>query len=166
MRELRTEESRETVGEIFELVERLEQAVKSCSAAAAGGAPESSDRSRRRNKLKRYRVSQHGNARCLAERREGGRQAYPCPREACQALAAEVNDIADPVQFPVLLQRVAAQIGKELPHYLLRTCVRFWMAVTPALVLKIRTRYRPIRPSTSARDAHRAWYRLGRASDE
>jgi len=166
VRNLKTDESPETVGEIIDIVEKLEHALKSCSAAAAGGAPESSEPSRRRNKPKRYRVEQHGNAWCLAEHRAGGRQAYLCPQEVYDALVTEMSEIAEPVQFAALLQGVAGQIGKDVPDYLLRLCIRFWMGAKPALVEKIRTRYRPIRSATFARDARRAWRQLAQADDE
>lgn len=89
-----------------------------------------------------------------------------CPQEVYDALVAEMTEVAEPVQFPALLQGVAARIGKEVPDYLIRLCIRFWMGVKPALVEKIRTRYRPIRPSTFARDARRAWRQLASASDD
>ncbi|MGB9624783.1 MAG: hypothetical protein ACPMAQ_07960 [Phycisphaerae bacterium] len=102
----------------------------------------------------------------MAEYREGGRQAYLCPQEVYDALVTEMSEIAEPVQFPALLQGVAARTGKELPDYLIRLCIRFWMGVKPALVEKIRTRYRPIRPSTFARDARRAWRQLADAVND
>lgn len=61
---------------------------------------------------------------------------------------------------------MAARIGKEVPDYLIRICIRFWMGVRPALVVKIRIRYRPIRLSTFARDARRAWRQLADASND
>lgn len=62
-----------------------------------------------------------------------------------------------PVQFGGLLQRVTDRTGKDVPDYLLRTCIRFWMYMSSPMIEKARTRSWPVRPTTFTRDAHRAW---------
>jgi len=126
----------------------------------------------RTNAVKRFKKTRSGvclmhqvTAR-LSKRWRRLQSAGRCPQRIYDAPVAEMSEIAEPVQFPALLQGLAARTGKELPDYLIRLCIRFWMGVKPALVEKIRTRYRPIRRSTFARDARRAWRQLADAGND
>jgi hypothetical protein len=154
-------QSREPVAEIIEILEDLDSAWRSrptATGAAEAGSPEPRHR---RNKPKQYKVERHGNVWYLAEHREGGRQADLCPKEVYEALATEMAGIAEASPFAALLQRVSDRMETEIPEYLVRLCIRFWMTTEPPLVEKVRTRYRAIRPSRMLAEARRTWRQLG-----
>ncbi len=158
--------SRKPVVEMLKLLERLDDELRSASAASETTLSGQATPQHRRNKPKRYRIERHGNADFLAEHREGGRQPYLCPEDVYDAFAAVMAKIAEPAHFEVLLQAVTDRTGRPPPDYLLRTCVRFWMRCEPALVEKVRTRYRPIRPSRFVQEARRSWRRLAHVDKE
>jgi hypothetical protein len=159
-------ESREPVAEILDLLEKLETALRSAPAAGGSGETGPAEPRHRRNKPKTYRVEHHGNVAYLAEYREGGRQPYLCPQTVYDDLAAKMAEASEPAHFEVLLEAVSESPGRHPPDYLLRMCIRFWMGSNPPLVEKVRTRYRPIRPSKFVQESRRAWRQLAQADDE
>ncbi len=155
----------ETVVEMLEILDRLDGIVRS-TVPSVTSVPVLQDNPRfRRNKPKSYRIERHGNGFFLAEHREGGRQPYLCPQDVYDAFANQMAKAAEPAHFEVLMEGTAELLGRTPPDYLLRTCLRFWMAGEPPLVEKVRTRYRPIRPNAFSREARKAWRVLAESSD-
>lgn len=149
--------SPEPIVEMLKILDRLETTARTATSSQPAEQIAPAAPSFRRNKPKSYRIEQRGKTPFLAEYRKGGRQPYLVPQDVYEALAAEMAGSSEPAHFEILMEGVARRLGRAQPDYLLRTCIRFWMATDPPLVEKIRTRYRAIRPATFLRDARKAW---------
>jgi hypothetical protein len=155
-----TSDPQEPVGRALELLEQLDGDVRLALAKAARWPRKAPETQVRRNQPKEYRVERHGGGEFLAEHRQGGRQAFLCPRDVYEAAAAILAETDQPRHFEVLLERLSAQLGRTISEYLLRVCLRFWMGLRPALAEKTRTFYKAVRPAGMTRDAKRAWREL------
>src|SRR5512133_1837082 len=82
-----TSDPREPVAQALELLEQLDRDVRSALTKVARRPRKAPEMQARRNRPKEYRVERHGGGEFLAEHRQGGRQAFLCPRDVYEAAA-------------------------------------------------------------------------------
>ena len=104
-----------------------------------------------------YRIEETGRGSFLAEYRDPDRQPFRVPKSAHDAAAKVLVRVRSPESFERLLALTRKEANEELPDYLLRTCLRFWMNTDPPLVKRARGRYAPVRRSSFTRDTRNLW---------
>ena len=98
----------------------------------------------------------HGDV--LVEKRHGNSKDFRCPQDVYRATVQVVADSADGgVPFEDILAAVTKRLGYRPAEYLSRICIRFWLSRKPPLLLRARSRYKPIEPTKFVRQAERAW---------
>jgi len=117
------------------------------------------------SKGRKYRIDKAKGQEYLAEYRSANQQPFRCPARIYESFVDLMSRVSEPETFEKLLGQMRQKSGEDLPDYLLRMCLRFWMGTHPPLVEKNRTRYKARKRSTFKRDAFRAWRELLKPED-
>jgi hypothetical protein len=161
-------ESRQTVAEILESLEELDRLYRlSVRAQTEARQPAviGERRPSRRDLSKRFQVERTHRGLFLAEHFSSTRLPFRCPEAIYFAVVKVLESARAPVSFDVVLQKVRAASKDPLPDYLVRVCIRFWLATKPPLIEKVRACYRPLHPTRFAREAKRVWDKLAARAD-
>lgn len=121
--------SAQAVAKVLRLVGDLERELEAAHAQAA--MPIRSRGPRRSEVVSHYRVEggvRGDRSEALAEHRSSGAQPFRCPWRIYEAAARELSSAADGIGFEDLHARVNKRLGKEIPIYRIRMCLRFWAA--------------------------------------
>lgn len=159
IRALRTSpDAREPLCDALELLETIQQQLERYRQAMPPLSETARDKPRPRGKLQEYRIQTTADGQFLTERRPGHSQPFRCPRQTYDA-AAEVVAAADPaMHFDELVERLNARMGERQPDYRLRVALRFWLAGN--VILRSRTKYKPLDRRTFVETATRLWDEL------
>ena len=151
-------DAREPLCDALELLEAIQQQLehyrRAMPPAAAARAP------RARGKLQEYRIQTSDDGSFLTERRPGHSQPFRCPRATYDAAAEVVAAAEQALHFDELVERLNARVGERQPDYRLRVALRFWLAGN--VILRSRTKYKPVDRGTFRETARRMWEELAR----
>ncbi len=78
----------------------------------------------------------------LAEHRTSGAQPFRCPKETYLAVAKIIAGAMAPMKFNNLQSAADSRMGRAVPAYQLRLCLRFW--ATAGLLQHRRARFAPL----------------------
>lgn len=120
----RDPQSASSVAKVMRMLGDLE---KELEALRPREAPARSHGPRKAEVVSHYRVEngvRGDRSEALAEHRSSGAQPFRCPWRIYEATARELADATDGIGFDDLHKRV----GKEIPIYRIRMCLRFWEA--------------------------------------
>lgn len=110
-----------------------------------------------------YRRQWRAGELCLAEYRAGGGQPFMVPQSVYRAAVQAMAKVREPVSFDDLLDATAQRAGHDLPGYVARATLRFWLTRTPPFIRKVRTRYCRASPRAFKTDALQAFDALPEA---
>ena len=153
-------DAREPLCDALELLETIQAQVEQYRQAATP--PESAAKSpqRPRGKIQEYQIQTSADGQFLTERRPGHSQPFRCPRATYDAAAEVVASAEGALHFDELVERLNAKVGDRQPDYRLRVALRFWLAGN--VILRSRTKYKPVDRTSFKETARRMWDELGR----
>jgi hypothetical protein len=102
------------------ILDRLAEKLDDMGYSSGDSSKPEAERLYRRNRPKKYRIVRNKSTLCLAERTEGSKQEFLCPKDVYEALADELAEIDEPAHFDVLSEGVTRRMGRSLPDYPLR----------------------------------------------
>lgn len=152
-------DAREPLCDALELLETIQAQVEEYRQAMPP-APAARPAQRPRGKLQEYQIQASADGQFLTERRPGHSQPFRCPRETYDAAAEVVASAENALHFDELVERLNAKVGDRQPDYRLRVALRFWLAAN--VILRSRTKYKPVDRTTFRETARRMWEELGR----
>ena len=88
------------------------------------------------------------------------RPPFRCDRPVYDAVAGVLAEQTESVRIEHLLRGVRKNYRADLPDYLVRECLRFWLSRDPPLIEKVGTRYIAVYPKTLRREASKDWNAL------
>ena len=148
-------ESRELVAEVFELLETVEGEIRGLK--SAGAAKRATRPTRRGEAVENYTVQSTPQGEMLVEHRRGSSQPFRCPRRVYDATTVVVAKAVEGLHFEEIWDQVASRLKERPADYLVRICLRFWMAPDHAIVSRSRSRYHPTSATRFVPEAERAW---------
>ena len=152
-------DAREPLCDALELLETIQAQVEQYRQASPP-APPSRPASRPRGKFQEYQIQTSADGQFLTERRPGHSQPFRCPRATYDAAAGVVAATENALHFDELVERLNARVGDRQPDYRLRVALRFWLAGN--VILRSRTKYKPVDRGTFEETARRMWEELAR----
>jgi hypothetical protein len=159
---LRTsEQSREPVAAILGLLEDIDDYLKAGGAAVAEASPKLSAG---RSSAATYTIEkQRNDQEVLVEHRaNGSSQPFRVSKELYMAVAAVLAGADEPMDFEAVTLAVSKAYS-EPAEFQLRATLRFMMSVSPPLVSRERSRYRPVRKGKFETEAKNAWAALAKS---
>ena len=150
-------DAREPLCDALELLETI-QAQLEHYRQAMPPAPTPRIAPRPRGRLQEYQIQTSADGQVLTERRPGHSQPFRCPRATYDAAAEVVAAAESAMHFDELMERLNAQVGQRQPDYRLRVALRFWLAGN--VILRSRTKYKPVDRRTFVETARRLWDEL------
>jgi len=91
-----------------------------------------------------YRIEAGKRGPCLGEYFAEDRPPFKCERRVYDGIAAALEGFSKPASVEELVRAARKTTRDDLPEYLVRQCLRFWLSREPALVEKVGTRYQPL----------------------
>jgi hypothetical protein len=159
IRALRTSpDAREPLCDALELLETIQRQLEQYRQAMPPKAESGRASARPRGKLQEYRIQVSADGQFLSERRPGHSQPFRCPRATYDAAAECLAAAESALHFDELMERLNARMGERQPDYRLRVALRFWLA--GAVILRSRTKYKPVDRRTFVETARRLWDEL------
>jgi hypothetical protein len=152
-------DAREPLCDALELLETIQQQLEHYRQAMPP-APAGKPASRARGKLQEYRIQTSADGAFLTERRPGHSQPFRCPRATYDAAAEVVAGAEQALHFDELVERLNARMGERQPDYRLRVALRYWLAGN--VILRSRTKYKPLDQTTFRETARQMWEELAR----
>jgi hypothetical protein len=154
-------ESREPVADILQLLEVVDEFVQQ-------------DRSKRGAKEKpaggresgaTYSIDKKKNEEeVLTEHRAGGSsQPFRCPKYVYEAVVSTLSKAEEPADFAEIMQGVAKSVP-DPAEFQVRAALRFMLSVTPPMVARDRSRYRPMHGGKFQTEGATAWAALAKAT--
>lgn len=107
-----------------------------------------------------YRISKvPGRGMMLIESRNSQAHPFRVPEQVYSALGEVMQGRQDHLDFKGLRSRAGKNLRRELPDYMVRVVIRFWMQ-TPPLLERVGMEYRLLSPGTFLEDVRRRWAKL------
>jgi hypothetical protein len=113
-----------------------------------------------RNQLKQYAVECSETDSSLVEHRAGSNVPFRVPKRVYDALVRVLAANTAATKFPGIQANLTEALGRGVPDYAIRTCLRFLASPGVGLVRKDRTRYAALQHEQLVVDARDAWQRL------
>lgn len=104
-----------------------------------------------------YRIEQSKRGPCLAELFAADKPPFRCDKKTYDSMAAVLAEQDEPLPVDELARLVRKVTRPDLPDYLVRECIRFWISRDPPLVKKVGTRYGAVNLAGFRADARKAW---------
>jgi hypothetical protein len=153
---LRTsEDSREPVAKILELLERVDAYIRTDNSSVLAAKGKKSGRGNT------YSIDKVRNQEVLTEHRAGGSSPFRCPRHFYDATAKALAQADAPLSFEELFKAVE-KLAPDPAEFQVRAAVRFLASVEPPLIMRDRNRYRPAHRGKFESQAKNAWSALAK----
>jgi hypothetical protein len=148
-------DSREPVANILELLETVDEFVRSDNPIASTAKPKKSDGSTP------YSIDRVRGQDVLTEHRAGGSSPFRCPRHFYDAVVKVLTQANEPLDFDGLMKAVT-KLAPDPAEFQVRVAVRFLASMEPPLILRDRNQYRPARKAKFENEAKNAWAELAK----
>jgi hypothetical protein len=113
---------------------------------------------RRGEGVEGYWIDKDKHGEVLVEKRHGNSKDFRCPAEIYRATAEVLANAPDSgLPFEDVLAGVKEKLDYRPAEYLSRICIRFWLHRDEPLLLRARSKYKPIISERFVRLTERAW---------
>jgi hypothetical protein len=153
---LKSDESREPVAEILQLLEPLDGYLR--DQMSRGGATKKGEGGEGGIS---YSLAVKNGEEFLTEHRAGGTSPYRCPRYIFDATVVVLTKADPSYDFDQVVSGVMKSYA-DAPEWQVRTVLRFLSSRQPPLILRERNRYRPLTPKKLVGEAKAAWQALAK----
>lgn len=150
------EKAKDGIYHVLEDLEKLDRLLRGAAAEPAISARRSRPRGPR-TPQNEYRIEETKRGPCLAEYFAPDKPPFRCEKKVYDAVASVLAEQDDAVSIEDLVRRVRKSTRSDLPDYLVRECIRFWMSRQPPLIEKVGTRYRAIKKTSLRPEARKTW---------
>lgn len=110
-----------------------------------------------------YRIEPGKRGPVLAEYFAEDRPPFKCDRSVHDGIAAALETLGKPSTVEDIVRAARKTTRPDLPDYLVRECLRFWISREPPLIEKIGTRYRTLGGLLAK--AKKAWLELQKVDE-
>jgi hypothetical protein len=147
-------EARLPVSRIMKSLDSLEDLIQE---RAAGGHKSVVGAQRGRTRAK-YTVEHTPNGEMLVEgRAEGKSPPFRVAKSIYDAVAGVFSSATRPLKFEDVLEQLKKSLTVQPADFQVRACLRFWLSFAPPLLVRSRSSYHVVDPSTFTSATQSAW---------